>query len=272
MGARCGRTKSSGKRPFCEILAVRFRYLAFLTACLLGQAVFVHADFGVPAFSATVVDNASMLSDDGRAQITSVLENLYNGGGSQYAVLTVPDLGGEAIEQASISVTDQWKLGKKGKDNGVLMMISKADHRVRIEVGQGLEGDLTDAFCSEVIRLTMVPLLREGRVDDAVNAGLSLLIAKSDPSFNLSGMPDVAPPSRIGALGSLSIWGIFLIFIVGINLLRLLGPSRYRGGMGGMWMGGGGFGGGGFGGGGFGGGFGGGGGGGFSGGGASGGW
>jgi uncharacterized protein len=249
---------------------VKARLLGLLTACLLGQAVLLHADFKVPALSGPVVDKAGMLSADGADQIGQAIQKLWNEGGSQYAVLTVPDLGGEVIEQASIKVTDAWKLGQKGKDNGVLIIISKADRKVRIEVGQGLEGDLTDAFCSDVVRDTMVPLLREGRADEALLSALALLIQKSDPNFSLQGLPAPAQGGDAGIGAGAMLFILMIVLVFGFRLLPFffmmggMGGGRFRG-----------F--GGFGGGSFGGGFGGGGGfsgggGGFSGGGASGGW
>jgi uncharacterized protein len=242
----------------------------FLTACLLGQAVLLRAEFKVPALSGPVVDGGAMLSEEGSSQIAAAIRRIQDSGGSQYAVLTVPDLGGEAIEAASIKVTDAWKLGAKGKDNGVLIMISRDDHRIRIEVGQGLEGDLTDAYTSRVIRHTLAPLLRQGNADQAVAQALAQLVQKSDPGLaGQSGLP--APGDSGGAVGGFGFL-FMIIFILIFMVLRILSGFTGHGRFGGGGFYGGGFGGGGFGGGGFGGGGFSGGGGGFSGGGSSGGW
>jgi len=249
---------------------MRLRLFSLLTACLLGQAVSLLADFTVPALTGAVVDNAGMLSPQAGQKIDATLKELWRSGGSQYAVLTVPDLGGEAIEQASIKVTDAWKLGDKKKDNGVLILIAKAEHKLRIEVGQGLEGDLTDAFCSRVIRETMVPSMRAGRTDEAVILALRRLLAKSDPQTSMAGPPSREAEAELNPGTAVLIVLVFL-FIILITILRFvsafMGGGRRRGGFWGGGMGGGGFGGGGFGGGGFSGG-----GGGFSGGGSSGSW
>ena len=240
--------------------------MRLLAALLVLFARPLAADFKVPDFSAPVVDEAGMLQPQTVRALDNALEKLWEQGGSQVAVLTVPDLGGLEIEQASIKVTDQWKLGKKGKDNGVLIMVAKAEHRMRIEVGYGLEGDLTDLYCGRVIRDEMVPLMRDGRADDAVMQGVARVLEKSDPGQRLLQAPE--PSQGAGANAGLPI-PIFAILIIAFFFIRILlfGLFSRRG----FW--GGGFGGGGFGGGGFGGGgFGGGGGGGFGGGGASGGW
>jgi uncharacterized protein len=230
--------------------------------------------FDVPRLTGPVVDRAGMLSSAAERQIAGALRKLHQeAGGAQIAVLTVPDLGGETIEQASIQVADAWQLGSEAKDDGVLLMIAKAERRIRIEVGQGLEGDLPDAWAKRIIDESMTPLFRSGNVDQGILVGVYQIAQRVHPDL------DVAPlfqgaQRRDWQTSHRDQRGLGALLPI-LFLLLLLWGGRGRGGglLGGILLGtmlGGGrgrYGGGGFGGGGFGGG-----GGGFSGGGASGGW
>lgn len=235
------------------------------------------ADFQVPPLTGPVVDQASMLSSATRESLSRYLHQLFERGGAQIQVATVPDLGGLSIEEASIKVTDQWKLGKKKEDRGVLLLFAPNEHKVRIEVGQGLEGELTDVTSNRIIREVIVPRMKEGSPDRAVIDGVLAIVHYTDPGLleeAQQGMPSRSSHfAKGGGLGRL-----FTIFFWIIILLLFLRP-RGGGGVGGFMTGlllggmgrGGGFGDGGFGGSGSGGGWS-GGGGGFSGGGSSGSW
>jgi len=258
--------------------------LAFGLVCT--AAVGAAAEFQVPPLRGAVNDDARMLSASARARIESALRALKDQAGTQLAVLTVESLGGETIEQASIRVTDQWQLGDEKRDDGVLMMIARDEQRIRIEVGQGLEGVLTDAWSRRIIDESMRPLFRAGDIDGGVTVGVFEIAQRTNPEVDLrtqlAGATRPGPPRR--ARGSGGIGGLFpLLFFVLLLLMRsgsfgghrrhgryLWGPTVIGSGIG-MGMGrGASFGAGGFGGGGFGGFSG--GGGGFSGGGAAGGW
>ena len=229
------------------------------------------ASFSVPNLTGPVVDRAGMLSAPARARLTAALKGLWDAGGSQVAVLTVPDLGGEAIEQASIRVTDAWKLGTKKKDNGVLFLIARDERKFRIEVGQGLEGQLTDAHSRRILDETVMPHFKAGNFDAGVLAGVREIVAITDPDVNSAAwFEGTIPPTPKHRKSPVPPGLILLFFVVLFGVLSTLGGRGSRGG--GSRGGGGGFiffggGGGGGGGGGFSGG-----GGGFSGGGASGGW
>lgn len=242
---------------------------AVLAACLSFAAPrAVAADFQVPALTGAVVDDARMFSRDAQNALEGALRKLWNTGNSQIAVLTVEDTGGLAIEQASIKVVDEWKLGTAKGDNGVLVMISKADRAARIEVGQGLEGNLPDAYAKRIIDGILVPHFKAGNYDEGILKTVAAIAQKTDPGVELdfaSGFGG-ARPRRVSNGFPLI---IFVIIMLATILPRMLGWSpgiRSRRGYwsSGSWSGGSGFGGGsgGFGGGG----------GGFSGGGASGKW
>jgi uncharacterized protein len=247
--------------------------IALFGAVAAAQPQATSPNFTVPALTGPVVDDAGMLSQSTRERLSRFLRQLHDEGGTQIQVLTVDNLGGLSIEEASIKVTDQWKLGTAKADNGILLMLSRQERRVRIEVGQGYEGDLPDVTASRIVREVIIPQFKEGDYDRGVTDGVLAIVHYVNPQF-LEGHNAAPRGTKIPGLGFWVIMGWILVFI----LSRLFaGPfgrsrSRWRGGWndwgGGGW-GGGGF--GGWGGGSSGGGWS-GGGGGFSGGGASGGW
>ena len=221
----------------------------------------------VPTLTGPVVDEAQFLSRDGHAAIENALRNLYQTEGIQFQVLIIDKLVDESIEGYSIKVVDEWKLGKKGDDRAALFLIALDDRKMRIEVGRGLEGTLTDLTTNRILD-EVKPHFKNGDYDNGVALGLALM-AKADGK-NLDFQGQVQPRHHRQGSAPLVLIAIFgLIFF-----LQFIFPQSRggRGGRGGGFFGGGGFGGGGFGGGSGGGGSWGGGGGGFSGGGSSGSW
>ena len=237
------------------------------------------ADFEPPAYRRPVMDEAHLMSESGAQSLSERLEKLYQSGGSQIGVLTVESLNGVPIESAGIQTAEKWKLGTAKGDNGVILLISKGDRSVRIEVGQGLEGALPDIYAKRIIDDVIVPRFREKDFEGGIVEGVVMILKYTDPDYHsLDQNQGGGRFLRRGGLAALLVWMLFnhpviLIFLI-FFLFSLFGRRRYRRSFwtGSGWGGGGyggGFGGGGFGGGG---GFSGGGGGGFSGGGASGRW
>ena len=140
----------------------------------------------VPFLSGRVVDDAEILKSATRDRVTAVLKAHEQATGDQIAVLTVPTIGDESIEEYAVKVFESWKLGQKGKDNGVLLVIAPKDRKLRIEVGYGLEGALTDAAASRIIRNVITPQFKAGDFDKGVADGVSAIIA------TLEGKADVA--------------------------------------------------------------------------------
>ncbi|GMG87573.1 TPM domain-containing protein [Biformimicrobium ophioploci] len=236
--------------------------LLFFSGTALAEPTF-------PALTGRVVDSAGMLDPATAASLEQQLAQHETATSNQLVVATVPDLQGYAIEQYANLLARHWQIGQKDVDNGALLLVAQAERKVRIEVGYGLEGSLTDALSALIIHNDILPRFRVGDFSGGISAGVNGIIAAIKDEYTA---PATRKPSedRIPPI----VW-IFLIIV----LLQLFsgprGPSnrRYRRGRNGGYYGpiiipgGGGFGGGGFGGGGFGGG-----GGGFGGGGASGGW
>jgi len=223
-----------------------------------------------------VVDLAGIIEPAAEQGLNSYLRELDKKTTAQVVILTIKSLDGESIEGFSIDMAEKWRLGQKGKDNGVLFTISTGDRRYRIEVGYGLEGLLPDSFAGSIGRQYLVPYFKKGQYSQGITSATLAIIGRiaDDAKVKITGMQRVRSPAVQGfkkpSLGS-AILTILVIVIMCYFFIRnprafmmfLFFMMMSRGGRGG-WRGGGGFGGGG---GGFGGG-----GGGFGGGGASGGW
>jgi len=240
------------------------RFRLFLLVALLQLASFSSLmAIPVPALSGRVNDYASMISAPVRADIEAKLQKLEVAESTQIVILTVPSLQGDPVEDFSIRVAEAWKIGHKGSDNGVLLIVSRDDHKVRIEVGYGLEGKLTDLLAGRIINDEIVPAFKAGKYDEGFNTGVSSLIAAVHGEYK--GVPQV---KRNGGKPSFPLLTIILLVIYFISQIfrgHRGGGMMANGAFGGGFYGGSSFGGGG--GGGFGGG-----GGGFGGGGASGNW
>lgn len=244
---------------------MRFISLSILL-CLASVSGFAKE---IPALVGAVVDEAGLLSPREKAAITNALFEVKKQTTNEIAVLTLTSLEGESLEDYSIRVADKWKLGQKGKDNGILFLISIEDRLMKIEVGSGLEGVLPDILAGRIID-SIKPYFKRGDYASGIVLGLNQIVEKTGGT--LAG----APRARNKRSQKSSSLFIIIIFIVLSFFLRggrggggLLTGMLIGGALGGSRGGssGGGFGSGGFGGGGsFGGG------GGFSGGGASGGW
>jgi uncharacterized protein len=212
-------------------------------------------------------DESKILSQDYINRLEQYLKTAEDSTSNQIAVLVIQTLDGYPIEDYTLKVSEKWKLGQKGKDNGILLFIAVDDRKVRIEVGYGLEGILPDALCNQIIRNEMAPHFRQNDYEGGITAAVNAIHQAIKGEYQA----EVQTTGKRGKGGSM----IPFLVILGIIILisRLRGGGRNRGGgwsSGAGWYGGGfggGFGGGGGGGGGFSGG-----GGGFGGGGSSGSW
>jgi uncharacterized protein len=223
----------------------------------------------VPRLSGPVVDEVGLLDPAARRSIAEALAAYQRRSGNQLQVLIIDTLGDEPIEAYSMRVAEAWKLGSAERDNGVLLLIARADRRWRIEVGGGLEGELTDALASRMGRNILSPSFRDGRFAEGIAGTLQAVAAALGDELQFTGVQRAEPQRRrssgrgIGLL--LSVLVLFMLLggrggglFSGLLLGSLLGSGfggRHRGSWGGgsrgSWGGGGG---------------------GFSGGGASGGW
>ncbi len=235
--------------------------LAFWLLACMGMA---QAALTFPALTGRVVDNAQMIDPATRQQLTQQLQALEQTSGEQLVVVTVPDLQGVPIEDYGYQLGRAWGIGQKGKDNGALLIVARDERQLRIEVGYGLEGVLTDAQSWVIINQVILPKFKTGNFSQGISDGVAAMI-------QVVGGEPLAVPAHVADANfakdnpGFSI-GLFILLIgvlwlcnrmglpVGAILLAILSSSGRGGGGGG---GGGGFRGGG---------------GGFGGGGASGGW
>lgn len=239
--------------------------LFFATVLLCASSA--QAEFKVPALRGPVMDEVGVLRQQDRYDIEALVRDYNSQGKAQIQVLIIDSLQGLEIEDASIKITDAWKLGTEKQDNGILFLIAPNDRRLRIEVGQGLEGALPDAIAKRIISDTVLPLFKSGNLSSGVAVGVYQIISYIDKEYadqHIVARPEVA--QKKGLPG----WAVLLILFFLLFIGRFMPGSSFGGRRRGGGFYGGGFGGGGFGGGGGGGWSG--GGGGFSGGGASGSW
>lgn len=194
----------------------------FLLAAL--AALPVQAQAPVPELRARVTDLTGTLSAGERRALEQRLEAFEKEKGSQIAVLIVPTVRPETIEQYAIRVAERWKLGREGIDDGVLVLVAKEDRELRIEVGYGLEGALPDAIAKRIIDEVVVPRFRQGDFYGGLSAGVERIIAV------IQGEP--LPPPREGksrrgppaaALEFLFVAGFFLVTFGGLVLRALFG-------------------------------------------------
>ncbi len=179
----------------------------------------------VPSLTARVNDFAGVLSPATRQQLEYVLADLEKTDSTQLAVLIIPTLDGENLEDFSLKVVEQWKLGQKNLDNGALLLIAKNDRKLRIEVGYGLEGVLTDLKSSRIIRDIITPQFRNGNFDQGVIDGVSAMIAVVRGEFNVQQVDD----SGKGAPGDMAGFLIFLLFAI-FNIGKMLSRNKLMAG------------------------------------------
>lgn len=147
---------------------------------VLAWPALVGAEVAVPPLAARVTDLTSTLSADQRASLEQTLAAFEARKGSQIVVLLVPTTAPESIEQFSLRVAEQWKIGRRKVDDGALLLIAKNDRALRIEVGYGLEGSLNDATGKRIISETIVPRFKQGDFYGGITAGLARMIAVVD--------------------------------------------------------------------------------------------
>ena len=168
--------------------------LAFLLAVVAPAGAFAG---DVPYLTGRVVDNADILSPDARTRLTAVLKAHEDATSNQIAVLTVPSIQPQCIEEYAVDVFNTWKLGQKDRNNGVLVVVVPQERRMRIEVGYGLEPILTDAAAGAIVRAVMTPAFKRGDYDGGVENGVAAIIARLEGRTAAVAAPRVVrPPQR----------------------------------------------------------------------------
>ncbi len=192
----------------------------------------------LPALTGRVVDNAGMIDAATEAAIAGKLADFEARSTDQIVVATIPDLGGEAIEPYANRLFRQWGLGQAGENNGILLLVSRDDRRMRIEVGYGLEGTLTDLHSKLIIENTLTPAFRAGDFSGGISAAVDDIVMVLEGNGEElearaeRNRPDESFDNWIEAIIVL-IWlsifaGAFLFAVLAPVFGRKLGPGRYR--------------------------------------------
>jgi uncharacterized protein len=188
-----------------------FRGLLVMLA--LAATTAASAEIPVPPLTARVTDLTNTLSPAERTSLEQKLEAFEKRKGSQIAVLLVPTTEPEEIEQYSIRVVDAWKLGRKGVDDGALLLVARDDRRLRIEVGRGLEGVVPDIAAKRIVADTITPRFRSGDFYGGIDAGVTQLIALVD------GEPLPEPRQDWSREPGGDVGGIFPVLLFGAIML-----------------------------------------------------
>jgi len=218
-------------------------------AVLIFFLTFLGASFAAIPSNPTgyVSDFAHVLNPQYTSQLNTYLAQYEKATTNQIAVVLVSSLEGLPIEDYSMQLAEKWKVGKKGKDNGVLFLIAVNDHKMRIEVGYGLEGKLTDVASSEIIRNVVAPDFRQGQYAQGIYAGLRAITEKIDgkpfDSTVITHQDDVPQNDSVFRI----VIGMIILFIIWTFIFRRLGlwsiplllSSGRGGGSGGGFFGGG---------------------------------
>ena len=186
----------------------------------------------VPSLKGRVNDYAKVIRDSEEREIEEYLYNLEQNTGIQMAVLTVSSLGGDDIASFGIKVADKWKLGTDEKDNGAILIVAMAEHDVRIEVGDGLEGSLTDAKCGLILRNVVIPEFKSGNYSAGIKKGIMNMggIASGDESaVSKSVREDDSKSSDSGVVPIfiIAIWMIFFFSTIAAGTRRGRRRGRY---------------------------------------------
>jgi uncharacterized protein len=193
-------------------------FAALLCAGIVGAGLAFADSF--PPLTGRIVDAANVTPPQTKAALEPKLEALEQKSGIQLVVATVPSLDGDEIEPYANALFREWKLGEKDKNNGVLLLIAPNQHRVRIEVGYGLEGTLTDALSKIIISNAMAPRFKAGDFGGGVERGVDdIITVLTTDASEWQKRPDLRLDHRDSATDSLTPWIVLALFVVVVILL-----------------------------------------------------
>jgi uncharacterized protein len=202
------------------------RLMVFIGVVLMAASAFTSLSFAldVPPLTGRVVDLAHVLPAATVDSLTAKLKAHEDTTGNQVAVLVLPSLEEESLESFSHRVATTWTLGQKGTDNGVLLLVAIKERKIRLEVGYGLEGVLTDARSAQIIRNEIVPRFRAGDVPGGVATGVEAVLKTIEGAYQAS--DKTAPGLNSDVMGQVVV-AVIVGLIIGLALMsvhRLLGP------------------------------------------------
>jgi uncharacterized protein len=197
--------------------------LLLLAACALpasgaGRAPLQDSGIQVPANDGWVTDLADLLTLSQESALEAGMESYKRGSGHDVAVLTVPDLGGRPIERFALEVGRTWKLGREGQDDSALLVVARDERQVRIEVGRGAEGELTDSIAGRIIRDVITPRFKAGDFASGLSLGVEAIHSA------MGG--DYAPLERGAQRSQKQLGGIPILFLFLFFMLLAMGLRR----------------------------------------------
>ena len=186
----------------------------------------------VPALKGRVNDYAKIIRDSDEREIEEYLAGVEQSTGIQIAVLTMPSLRGEDIASFGIKIADKWDIGDKDKDNGAILIVAYAEHDLRIEVGDGLEGSLTDAKCGLILRNVIVPEFKNGNYSAGIKKGIMNMgaIATGDESAvsrSVREGEDNSGDDSLVPVFAILVWLIFFVSTISAGARRGRRRGRY---------------------------------------------
>jgi len=212
----------------------RTRWLAGLFLLFVAVLAGAQAVLPIPPLAARVTDLTATLSTDQRARLEEKIAAFERQKGSQIAVLIVPSVLPETVTEYALRVVESWKLGRKGVDDGALLLVAKDDRKLRIEVGYGLEGALNDATAKRIISETISPRFKQGDFYGGIDAGLDVMIKVAGGEA----LPEPKQASKASGGGidfeTLMFFGFILVFVVGGILRAIFGRFLAAGVIGGV--------------------------------------
>lgn len=196
------------------------RLKLLLGAFILFWAGACLAEAGVPALEARVTDFTATLTAAQKAQLEAKLKSFEERKGSQIVLLLVPTTKPETIEQYAIRVFDKWRLGRKGVDDGVLLLVAKDDRTLRIEVGYGLEGAVPDALAKRVIAEQITPHFKEGNYYGGIAAGVDSLIRLIEGEALPPPVSKGTDNTRFNILIFIAVFALLVIHTIYVSIRR----------------------------------------------------
>jgi len=182
----------------------------------------------VPKLTGYVNDYGNMLSSQAKATLEQELRTFEQTDSTQIVIVTIPSLQGEVLEEFSIKVAEAWKIGQKGRDNGIILLISKEDRKIRIEVGRGLEGKITDLAAGRIIDQEIKPRFKRGDFDGGASAGVMTLIQATRGEFKAEPGGSRRSSKRSGGLSQIVtfiIFGAIALLVLGSFSRSLSGAA-----------------------------------------------
>ena len=211
--------------PFC--LTVCLTLFIVIVSLVPRPSSLVHSAYAaaeIPALKGYINDYANMMSPSIRSKLTNELREFERTDSTQIVVLTISSLAGQPIEDFSIKVAEAWKIGQKGKDSGIILIVASQERKMRIEVGRGLEGKLTDLTAGRIIDLVIKPRFKRGDFNGGFVAGVAAVIDATKGEFKAD---DAIPPQKKKSFSPL----FTILLFGGIGLLIMGSFSRVLGGI-----------------------------------------